>query len=1236
MSKARDLADFISTGSIFTDGAIASTEITGVTADASEINKLDGVTASTAEINKLTGVTASTAELNKLDGLNASTAELNNVVGSTSALQTQLDNISVTSGSLTKTFTQNETADITLSQSITSGCPVVSATKEVPQSGVSSKGNWDVNSTASNYDFHDTATNVTLTPSTSTDLASSTYASVSLAVTGSYGPRFSSDGTKLFQNNQGQNYIRQSTLSTPWDISTRTSVASFSTASQVNDETGFCFSDNGLHFYLCDQNGSGSNMLHQYSINSSYPYDLLNYGSFTRTVNMTSLGEAAPATRMITSVLVEDSGTKMYIFSGSGSSALIRQYTLSTAYDISSATYANKSFDVYADYGSGGYLGNSSLSSDGTLLLLANGADDIVMQYQLSTAWDISTASRVGTYNPSEDANVGGIHLRPNNSEFFMKGGSTGNIYKYTLGSSPSLTLGSGSFASTDVGKRIVGNGGDVILTATSGTYSTTGGSAFTDNSTIAAGSWSMFGLKSAGDADGITVAGITNDYDIANASNIQTYSGTASYMDAPRGIYVKSDGTSFYYVDYDSTRRRAYQFNMSTPHDLSTASYSASMDISSQDTIPMDIRFKPDGTKFYIVGNNLDRIFQYSLSTAWDLTTGSYESKYKGTGHSDSQSCFFKTDGTQLYTYGTDGVVYQHTMSTAWDVSTAGSAVGSKNIGSVNGAGDGTITFSDDGTKLFFGRTADATVYQWNLSTAWDITTATSSGISFSVSNDITTFYGLYIHSGLYLYALDYSPRDINRYNIGSITQPTGQYHVGVTNAGGQIDSQYFTDINSMTAAESAGTGTAHYAVSTDGKTTWSVAKGTDGVRPIVRNNSGTWQYNNDGGTSSSNDLSVAAYNSNFIDISANLGSGNAYSSFWSNDGTQVFLQRGSNLANYNLSTAYDLTTASYVTYSNALGSQDNVPFSIWMNSTGERLYMCGGASDTIYQYSLSTANNLSTLSYTGNSINVQAQDTENRGVWLGPENASNVPTKMFMTGGATQTVYEYGFTTAGNLSTASYSNVSFSVASQQGDTSGLAFSSDGTRMFILGRSPKGVHQYNLSTAWDISTASYSNLFYSTSPTVTTPHSMTLSSNGEHLLIGDESGSNYFFSFSVGGASYGTSTTWVNGTTNDELYTLQEALGAQAFNRMDKTQLDAVADANHFTLGNSLDLMIALRMDTAASTLPTSDGVTLNYDAAALNEGAVLGTDYDFFFPANNKVQIKSLAAQNLKVRVV
>jgi len=48
MSRARDLADFISTGNtpsgILADGAIAVGEITGVTVSATEINRLAGVT----------------------------------------------------------------------------------------------------------------------------------------------------------------------------------------------------------------------------------------------------------------------------------------------------------------------------------------------------------------------------------------------------------------------------------------------------------------------------------------------------------------------------------------------------------------------------------------------------------------------------------------------------------------------------------------------------------------------------------------------------------------------------------------------------------------------------------------------------------------------------------------------------------------------------------------------------------------------------------------------------------------------------------------------------------------------------------------------------------------------------------------------------------------------------------------------------------------------------------------
>ena len=91
MSKARDLADLMSTGTMLSDGILSTTEIDGVTATAAEINKLDGVTATTAELNILSGVTATAAELNKLDGVTATAAEINYIDGVTSSIQSQLD-----------------------------------------------------------------------------------------------------------------------------------------------------------------------------------------------------------------------------------------------------------------------------------------------------------------------------------------------------------------------------------------------------------------------------------------------------------------------------------------------------------------------------------------------------------------------------------------------------------------------------------------------------------------------------------------------------------------------------------------------------------------------------------------------------------------------------------------------------------------------------------------------------------------------------------------------------------------------------------------------------------------------------------------------------------------------------------------------------------------------------------------------------------------------------------------
>jgi len=49
-----------------------------------------------------------------------------------------------------------------------------------------------------------------------------------------------------------------------------------------------------------------------------------------------------------------------------------------------------------------------------------------------------------------------------------------------------------------------------------------------------------------------------------------------------------------------------------------------------------------------------------------------------------------------------------------------------------------------------------------------------------------------------------------------------------------------------------------------------------------------------------------------------------------------------------------------------------------------------------------------------------------------------------------------------------------SFSVAAQDTSPNGLFFKPDGTKMYVVGQVGDDVNEYDLSSAWDISTASY------------------------------------------------------------------------------------------------------------------------------------------------------------------
>jgi hypothetical protein len=190
----------------------------------------------------------------------------------------------------------------------------------------------------------------------------------------------------------------------------------------------------------------------------------------------------------------------------------------------------------------------------------------------------------------------------------------------------------------------------------------------------------------------------------------------------SPFGIYVKPDGTKMYIVG--TVGDDINEYDLSTAYDVSTAVYNQNFSVSAQESLPRGVEFKPDGTKMYVVGTTGDDINEYNLSTAWDVSTASYSQNFSVSGQeSNPYSVRFKPDGTKMFVSGTTGDdVNEYSLTTAWDVSTA-SYVQNFATGDSTQIG---LTFSDDGTKMYTtGSTLDY-IKEWDLSTAWSLSTVT------------------------------------------------------------------------------------------------------------------------------------------------------------------------------------------------------------------------------------------------------------------------------------------------------------------------------------------------------------------------------------------------------------------------------------------------------------------------------------------------------------------------------
>jgi len=179
--------------------------------------------------------------------------------------------------------------------------------------------------------------------------------------------------------------------------------------------------------------------------------------------------------------------------------------------------------------------------------------------------------------------------------------------------------------------------------------------------------------------------------------------------------------GTYFFWAEYSSQNIR--RLVASTPFDITTLSSDQSI-ARSFSAYQYGVELSRDGTKIFSYGfNSSNHVYSSTLSTPWDLSTvGSWTGSGASLVAQNSNHIRFKFDGTKLYTtgFGANSGIRQYTLTTAWDVSTASydSAIDTASTTEA-------LFISGDGTDIVFSRPGD--FVSVNLSTPWDLSTAST-----------------------------------------------------------------------------------------------------------------------------------------------------------------------------------------------------------------------------------------------------------------------------------------------------------------------------------------------------------------------------------------------------------------------------------------------------------------------------------------------------------------------------
>lgn len=702
----------------------------------------------------------------------------------------------------------------------------------------------------------------------------------------------------------------------------------------------------------------------------------------------------------------------------------INTYTLSQADILSSASHAQVNTVGVNPYG-------LDFNEDGTQLFVARGGTTTNEYYTLSTAYDVSTATLDSTIATTAFGPCREFRLPQNDYNYMYTLNATDEIqkvFRYMYDPQPSNTTNNDLVHSrfVDSGNKLASGGRNsrlAVNTLSSYSFASASVASYDPTETTQRGALAFLpnGNVSFGVYFSTYAYPRVNEYGtpydvttLTNDANRDVTSATTGTTNSAQIILPDEPSASPYaaYFNYDAlTPSGTYEYLRIGPDLKAATGVSTFARITG-------MFIGDSGYKFYAYDEGADDIHEFNLTYQDSLEDMTY---VRSVALSPANLDFIAFSGDGMKLYGSNGsyLLYQWPLTTAWDLSSLGSS-SSKNIG---GTGLDIAGLEWDTGGYYFTILDDATdtLIEYETDTQWDIAggTVTATGNSYAFTNPTTSYRFRFSSDGLSAYIVG-NDDNIYEYTLSSA------FNVGST----VTYNGFFETLNSYT----------NFAGST--------------ILPVF---GGYTMYVSD---RNHNAIQTFQFDTQY-DITTMKEGASIPSTFEPNLQDDFVAP---------------IKTNKKVTISGA--------HTLCVADNGNRMYYA--IDETVYQTSLTDPYDITNYTAVGNKALFDSNQTANYRTIIGLSfNATG--TKMIVSTYFSPTVVEFDLTTAWDITTATYNPTTNNVpevliakeeasfTAKDTDVRGFDISPDGRNLIIVGTSTDDVHRYTMATPFDITNATFS-----------------------------------------------------------------------------------------------------------------------------------------------------------------